>query len=92
MAVVRITATQRWFLRASDALEGLPRGKRELARAALRPGLTAELGADEIRTLASLWPQDTYVAKALAELEASEKRERDRPSARDIALGRVRRG
>ncbi len=91
MAVARITAPKHWHLKAAEALKGVPRGSRELTRAAARPGLTAELTGDEVRALAVLLPKDARVAKALADLEASEVRERARPRARDVVLARMQR-
>ena len=90
MAVARITAPTEWHLAAAQACTGHKRLKRELERAALRYGLTAEIHADEARILVGCLPGDERAAQALRDIEVSEAREVARPRARDIALGKVR--
>lgn len=90
MAVARITAPRDWHLLAAEATRDDRRLRRELERAAERLGLTAELGADEVRLLAERMPADERALRALREVEDCEAREAARPRARDIALGKAR--
>jgi hypothetical protein len=59
---------------------------REFRRAAERPGLLAEVGADEARILAERMPDDALVQEAMERILGCEAREAARPRARDIAM------
>ena len=87
MAVARIKATKRWHKKAAGIMQDVPKAARELNRAAERPGLLAEMHADEMRILIERMPNDPLVKKAFGELREAEICEAARPSARDVALG-----
>ena len=76
MAVARIKASPDWFRSTSDLVRGdVPAAAREMVRAIDRPGLLAELGADEVRVLSVLLPDDPLITEALRSIESSEIRE-----------------
>lgn len=78
MAVAQIIAPARWHRTVAKQVAESPRLARELKRAAERPGLLAELTADEVRELAAIRPTDERVRKALVLVEEAELRERTR--------------
>ena len=75
MAVAQITASSKWHRKMAAENHDLPKLQRELLRAADRPGLNAELDADEVRALAGRYPEDALIQDALTRIEGSESRD-----------------
>lgn len=78
MAVARITASKRALRSMANHMRDHKRAGRELERAIERPGLTAELDADELRLLVERCPRSIPVREALARLETAERSEAER--------------
>lgn len=93
MAVARVKLTKRQHTHMATLCgeAGLKQAQREFQRAHDRPGLTAELGADEVRTLfihcrnqlntgRPAWPLST-LGEMLEAVNAGEAREQERTRA-----------
>jgi hypothetical protein len=78
MAVVRIRAEWAWFRAVAATMYDHPRLARELERAAVRPGRTAELTLPEARAVAERLPYDPIAVAALGAGEESAARDRER--------------
>lgn len=90
MAVVRFKATRAYFRRVALDVQDHPRLAKELARAAQRPGLVAEITAAEARVLCERLPSDPRWLPIVEQVEAAERGERRRHTALQDHLARVR--